>query len=244
MKTLLKTLVTGVAILFLIGMVYPAFEDVRIEARRSKCKAKLGALAMAILSYESSNQNLPPAFVADADGTAIHSWRQLITPYLDGASSAPSEYSLNQPWNSADNLQTEAEFKRLYGDYFCCPTKTQEYGESKTALTSYRLVTGPGTVFVLDNKAMLNDIAGAPSEHIMMIEVPSLIPARQPKDVSIQEALDILAPDIQTNRGHYINGVFVAMFDGSVHRLPFADDDQTREKYRKMLTPSNEKQDQ
>ena len=70
----------------------------------------------------------------------------------------------------------------------------------------------------------------------MLIEVPSLIPVRQPKDITVQQAIDILAPSnseqtISNHRG----GTLVAMFDGSVLYLPLAEDENTRAEYLQML---------
>jgi hypothetical protein len=186
--------------------------------------------------HDEQHSNLPPAYIADANGTPMHSWRQLVSSNLDVRRHPPSNYSLDEPWNSPGNQKTETEFKRAFGDTFLCPKLASENNPSKPALTCYRLITGPGTVFIKDAPPKLSDIAGDPSHKIMLIEVPSLIPVRQPKDITVQQAIDILAPSnpeqtISNHRG----GALVAMFDGSVLYLPLAEDENTRAEYLQML---------
>lgn len=232
----LELFVAAGIIAILIAMLIPAVRSSPSAAKRVRCANNLRQLARAVLIYDAAHGNLPPAYTADENENPMHSWRQLISSTLDVPSHPPSKYTLDESWNSAKNQKTETEFKRVFGDAFLCPKLALENDQSKSALTCYRLVTGPSTLFLNDTPPSLSDIADDPSQKILLIEVPSLIPARQPKDISVEEAIDILAPanPEQTTSNHR-GGTQVAMFDGSVRYLPFAEDERTRAEYIQAL---------
>ena len=62
-----------------------AFRDAREAARRSQCKGNLKQIGLALLNYHDTFGCFPPAYIADADGKPMHSWRVLILPYIDNA---------------------------------------------------------------------------------------------------------------------------------------------------------------
>src|SRR5688572_32747678 len=56
----------------------------------------------------SSDLQFPPAYVADSNGTPMHSWRVLILPYIE-ANHIYDRYDQTQPWDSATNRQLRSE---------------------------------------------------------------------------------------------------------------------------------------
>src|SRR5688572_33251458 len=60
----------------------------------------------------SSDLQFPPAYVADSNGTPMHSWRVLILPYIE-ANHIYDRYDQTQPWDSATNRQLRSEERRV-----------------------------------------------------------------------------------------------------------------------------------
>ena len=54
--------------------------------------------------YEDEHGCFPPAYVADASGRPMHSWRVLILPYLD-QQQLYDQYDFSEPWNGPNNQQ-------------------------------------------------------------------------------------------------------------------------------------------
>src|SRR5262245_55562533 len=60
-----------------------AVRHARDAARSIECAAHLNQLHVAFHNYHDTYGCFPPAYVADADGKPIHSWRVLILPFID-----------------------------------------------------------------------------------------------------------------------------------------------------------------
>ena len=54
----------------------------RENARRVQCCIHLKQIALSLHNYHDVYKAFPPAFVADASGKPVHSWRVLILPFL------------------------------------------------------------------------------------------------------------------------------------------------------------------
>ena len=67
----------------LIALLLPAVQAAREAARRTQCSNNLKQIGLAMHNYHDVNQQFPPAYIADADGQPMHSWRVLILPYLE-----------------------------------------------------------------------------------------------------------------------------------------------------------------
>ncbi|TVS08570.1 MAG: DUF1559 domain-containing protein, partial [Planctomycetaceae bacterium] len=62
--------------------LFPSLEAAREGARRATCMSRMKRVVLAMLMYERDHGTLPPAWVADAQGAPLHSWRVLLLPYL------------------------------------------------------------------------------------------------------------------------------------------------------------------
>src|SRR5688572_29808677 len=84
--TLVELLVVIAIIGILVALLLPAIQAAREAARRTKCQNNLKNIALAVLNYESSNDELPPgslnAVGASQSGLG---WPVLILPYLEDA---------------------------------------------------------------------------------------------------------------------------------------------------------------
>jgi len=65
--TLVELLVVIAIIGVLVGLLLPAVQAAREAARRSQCLNNIKNVALAVLTYESSRQKFPPAYIAMTD---------------------------------------------------------------------------------------------------------------------------------------------------------------------------------
>jgi prepilin-type processing-associated H-X9-DG protein len=89
-----------------------------------------------MLQYEAKHGAFPPAYVADADGRPMHSWRVLILPYL-GQQTLYDQYDFNEPWDGPNNSRLASQMP----EEFKCPTSPA------APHTNYAVLTGPGLIF-------------------------------------------------------------------------------------------------
>ena len=105
--TSLRTMMTTVFVvgcgLALLVFLAPR-EPPGARALRAQCANNLKQIAMALHNYAADYQALPPAFVADATGKPMHSWRVLILPYLE-QQALYAQYNLSEPWDGPNNIQ-------------------------------------------------------------------------------------------------------------------------------------------
>src|SRR4051812_11083639 len=62
------------------------------------CDGQMRQIALAMRSYQADYGCLPPAYIADAQGKPMHSWRVLLLPYLDQAGLYDA-YNFGEPWD-------------------------------------------------------------------------------------------------------------------------------------------------
>jgi len=53
------------------------------RAAASLGSSQLKQISIALQSYSAKYNSFPPAYIADADGKPMHSWRVLLLPFLD-----------------------------------------------------------------------------------------------------------------------------------------------------------------
>src|SRR5207245_1654957 len=113
--------------------------DARTRARRLGCINNLKQIGLALHNYHLVFDYFPPAYLADASGKPIHSWRILILPYME-SSSLYNNYNLSQPWNSPSNLKAS---NTRPNTIYVCPN----HREPPSPFTSYVALVGPGMAF-------------------------------------------------------------------------------------------------
>ena len=78
--TLIELLVVIAIIGILVGMLFPAVQQVREASRNTQCLNNIRQIGVAIHNYESSKRQIPPARAADGYLT----WTVPLMPYIDG----------------------------------------------------------------------------------------------------------------------------------------------------------------
>jgi hypothetical protein len=147
-------------------VVYACFGvlKAREAARHTACKGRLGKLQLALLNYHEVHGSFPPAYVADADGRPMHSWRVLILPYLGGEVEY-KHYRFDEPWSSPHNIKIA---RSGVSALFRCPSNPQ--GELAPQ-TDYVLIVGKDTAFPGATTTKLTDILDGAENTILVAEL-------------------------------------------------------------------------
>ena len=127
--TILLTLGTLVAAAYFL----PATCAVREAPPRATCANNLKQIGLALHAYYDRYGSFPPAYVADANGKPMHSWRVLILPFLEHHPLYRA-YDFDEPWDGPNNSQLQAQKIREYR----CP----EDPSAAAGTTSYVAVVG------------------------------------------------------------------------------------------------------
>jgi hypothetical protein len=181
----------------------------REASRSSCCRNNQFQIALALLNYETDHGHLPPAYIADASGKPMHSWRLLILPYLD-RKDLYDAYDFNEPWDGPRNRRLASTVLSI----FTCPSHRNAKNPS---LTNYLAVVGPGTAWPGEKTTTTAEISAADgcSSTLMLVELPdSDINWMEPRDLSFDELCNKMTPEKRR-----------MLFDAHSHRsvVTFAD---------------------
>jgi prepilin-type processing-associated H-X9-DG protein len=203
----------------LSALLIPATPSAREAARRNQCMNNLKQIALAVLNYESANRVLPPAYLADANGKPIHSWRVLILPYL-GEVVLFKKYNLNEPWDGPNNSKLAAQIPEVYR----CPSHLDSKDGDSTE-TSYFAVVGPETVFPGSVRRAFTQIPDGTANTVIVIEASGLgVNWMEPRDVSIDEAIELLTTKPRSGHFHTRDGFLTTTYyETSERNVVFCD---------------------
>jgi hypothetical protein len=141
----------------------------------------LNQMQLAFQLYHEQYGCFPPAYVADAAGKPMHSWRVLILPFLDHAR-VYDEYDFAEPWNGPHN-RTLAD--QIYSDIFHCASGPHA---GRSPLTDYVVIVGPETPFPSDRSTTLADMRDGAENTILLAEIGnSDIHWMEPRDLRVDE---------------------------------------------------------
>jgi hypothetical protein len=212
-------------------LLLPAIQAAREAARRGVCGNNMRQIGMALQLYADANNTLPPAYVADASGQPLYSWRVLLLPYLE-QSALFDQFDKEKAWDSPENMHVSETNVPVYR----CPSSP---GNSAEALTSYVLVTGPQALFDGTKRPTFDDIKDGVASTIMLIETRDLdIHWAEPRDVTFDEVLAGFNQGERSGPGSYHpGGMNVLLSDGSMTFIADSIDPQV---LRSLLTPAGE----
>ena len=210
-KVPILLIVLGVALV--AALLVPAMYTPHMAPRRSMCQNNLKQIGLALLNYEAANGAFPPAVFTDVHGKPMKSWRVALLPYCE-QKPLYEHYDLSQPWDSPQN---RALGKISLPD-FQCPSDPDT--TSDTAETNYVRVVGKDTVGGMPNEAVkIHDITDGTSNTIIVVEVCGLhINWEEPRDVTIDEFMELVAKGRASHHSGGFNAVFV---NGSAHFISY-----------------------
>lgn len=198
------------AAVFLPLVDFGARSAAREMSRRMACTNNLKTIGMAMLDYEQDNRCFPPAYITDAKGRPLYSWRVLILPYMEHDDLYKRVW-LDESWDSPHNrsvLQDEA-VARL----FQCPSAENSKDE-----TSYVMIVGPNSISDGPHSMRFPDMKDGSSNIILIAEIKnSGIHWAEPCDLNFDEmSLRINAPDSKGIGSYHPGMAGVCLADGHV----------------------------
>ncbi len=167
---------------FVAVVVWMGFcvRDAGREARASAAQIPLDMLHRALLNYHEEYGTFPPAYVADAHGQPMHSWRTLILPYVD-CQKEFEQYDFSEAWDGPNNSKLSLRMSSSFHSATEPPSN---------CFTNVVAITGPGTVFPGAECTRKRDITDGQKNTILLVEITnSQIPWLAPVDLPAEEAI-------------------------------------------------------
>lgn len=167
------------------GFMYepPIVEEEIVEETEpdvpDSCDAQLKQIVKALHAYHDEYETFPPAFVADAEGKPMHSWRVLILPQL-GEQELYDEYKFDQPWDGPDNSKLLERRPSVY----LCPE--EEFAGAST--TSYAAVVGATAAWRGSEPTKRTKMKDDPAQSVLLVQATqSEFPWLAPKDIEFDK---------------------------------------------------------
>lgn len=162
--------------LLLLVFILPAFQSGSKCSRTWQCRNNLKMIALGLQNYADINGCFPPAYLADASGKPMHSWRVLILPYIE-QKPLYDQYDFSEPWDGPHNRMLAKQVP----PWLQCPS---DPSLPSTASTSYVAVTGPETIWAGETGVGFNDIGDGTSNTLAVVEIAnSGINWMEPRDL-------------------------------------------------------------
>jgi prepilin-type processing-associated H-X9-DG protein len=186
-------------------------------APRMQCGNHLKQIAISLQNYHDVYGSFPPAYIADASGKPMHSWRVLILPFA-GEKSLYDAYDFSEPWDGPHNSKLHSQMP----PYFCCPAHSGQ----PTGETDYLAVVGPGTVWPGSTTTKFTQITDGTACTLLVVEAHgSGIHWMEPRDLHlVQMPLAINPPRgagiSSPHGGTKSKGATAAFADGHTQFLP------------------------
>jgi prepilin-type processing-associated H-X9-DG protein len=176
-RGLMKLVLVLACIFWLILSLSPV-STICERSPKDQCASNLRQIRLALESYHQQYGALPPAYIADASGRPMHSWRVLILPFME-QSDLYDQYDFAEPWDGPHNIQLLGKMPGL----FRCPSRIP----APKGMTSYVAITGPGTMFPGKGMVKFADVIDGASRTLMVVETANAdIPWTAPEDLDIR----------------------------------------------------------
>lgn len=131
---------------------------------------------MAVANYHDAYGAFPPAYVADADGKPMHSWRVLLLPYVE-ARELYGQYDFNEPWDGPHNIKLVDKRPTVYAFH-------DSESRAGTTTTNYLAVVGAETVWPGGKSFSMDQLGDGADQTILIVENHgSGIPWTAPRDL-------------------------------------------------------------
>ena len=211
-----------------VALIVPAVKAARGVALQAQATGNLTAIGMALHGYHAAHGVFPPAYIADANGKPMHSWRVLILPYLN-QQAIYQQYDFSEPWDGPNNSRLASLMPPQFAALSVSPGQVA---------SSFALITGPGTLFDADKAPSMAAVTDGTSNTLLVVEVSSSAASNWLEPVDLDYGTMSFAIDDPAGNciiSSQSTGAQVLFADGSVHILR----SQTgAEAIRAYITPS------
>lgn len=171
---------TRLAFLVFLILFVAVMWGVRSQVRRNSQQNSLRQIALAIDGFEKTHGHYPPAYLADDDGSPLHSWRVLILPFL-GEQQLYDQFDLKQPWDAPDNVKLVKQMPDVY----------RHVAGDRLGETRFRAIIGPTTMWPSDVPRSRRDMPGR--SIAVVVETPESTIWTKPDDANLDEVLEAAA---------------------------------------------------
>jgi hypothetical protein len=206
------------------------FSQGRSDQQYITCLKNLFQIAVSLDRYKAAHDSYPPAYQADADGKPLHSWRVLIlkpdhlveapenniinptagSPVLESELSDPpdvniqktygADYDFDEPWNGPNNEKLKFQREQMY----CCPKHNGARDPAGAFYTDYFAIVAPESVWPGSEPNSQEYDPKIVSNTVVLVEIPGKkIPWTEPKDVSLDDVLDVFAKSDRSDNANY-----------------------------------------
>jgi hypothetical protein len=148
----------------LLAAIAPPFKEARTRAQRTQSVNQLKQLGLAMHNYHDVHGSFPAVGSTDADGNLLLSWRVHILPFVE-QQKLYDQFHLDEPWDSEHNRKLIA---KMPAEAYRCPASKHR---PEQGLSTYRVVSGEGTVFPGREGIPIKEIKDGTSNTIMIVEV-------------------------------------------------------------------------
>lgn len=158
----------------------------RTPGHRNMCTNNLKHIGLALLNYNDVFGCFPPAYITDANGKPMHSWRVLILPFIE-QQSLYKRYDFNEPWDGPNNALLAKEMPAI----FRCPSDKANPG----TLTDYVAIVGPETIWQANRGTTFDEITDSFSNTIAVVEAAGLgVNWMEPRDLPFSAVANGINP--------------------------------------------------
>lgn len=204
-------LACAACLLLIFALAFPVIRAARAATLRQRTVSNLERILQAMNEYRVDHGTYPPAYVADANGVPMHSWRVLLLRYL-GEPGLYEEYNFDLPWD-----QQDPSISARIPEIFTAPADESALGNRET---SYLVIVGPETPFPGTKTTVAQDFTDGVADTIMIVECHgSGIDWMKPADLEFKKmGLTINAQGREIRSSDPL-GAHAITADGTVHLL-------------------------
>lgn len=166
----------GGAALVLVFWIFPSL---RVESDILTSKGKLKNIALALANYQDAHGSFPPAFLCDADGNPLLSWRVLLLPYLM-EQDLYEQFKLEEAWDGPNNKRLLNRMPAIYG--LDSPVQHDPY------TSFYQVFVGSQAAFEPCQGVSIGEFLDGPANTVLVIEAGEAVPWTKPQDLRYSPA--------------------------------------------------------
>ena len=212
----LRRLQNYLLILAVVGVIscllIPAPQYAPEAGRRDLCANNLKQIGLGLWNYHDVYGCFPPAYVSDANGKPMHTWRVLILPFV-AEQALYDRYDFNEPWDGPKNSLLAKQMPAV----FRCPRNAA----NRRTNSDYVAIVGPETIWQPDQGTTFAEIKDGSSNTIAVIEAAGLgVNWMEPRDLPFAAVDKGINPKHGSGISSHHPGAVIAMFaDGHTQTI-------------------------